>query len=277
MRIALRAVSAAPPLRALVAGFERAGHEARLVGLDEDAPWADVRLGVDVETNDATISFMPPEAIPDAPESDRLHLILVSRALCEPGDDWPSSWRVVGRPREEEAADAAEIADYLQAGGPPLAMDLPEPDYRELAMLAEAARLAGQRAVIVRPGEPAAIDDTILYSPKLPRRSLARCRAVVHAGSAASTHAACLAGVPSVVLAGTPGQAFWAGRLWGLGVAPEPIERGLATGEGIAAAVRRVREDPFMLEATRELAMIARREDAPAAVVREVERVFGAG
>jgi len=52
-----------------------------------------------------------------------------------------------------------------------------------------------------------------------------RCAMVIHHGGSGTTHSACRAGVPSVVMPLAADQFFWAARLQALGVAPAPLSQ----------------------------------------------------
>ncbi|MGH8088726.1 MAG: glycosyltransferase, partial [Stenotrophomonas sp.] len=50
-----------------------------------------------------------------------------------------------------------------------------------------------------------------------------RCSIVIHHGGSGTTHSACRAGVPSLVMPFAADQFFWAARLQEMGVAAEPL------------------------------------------------------
>jgi UDP:flavonoid glycosyltransferase YjiC (YdhE family) len=137
--------------------------------------------------------------------------------------------------------------------------------------------LGAGRRVVVQGGAGAG-----LSSPNLARigsvdhRALfPRAAVVIHHGGAGTTHAACAAGVPSVVVSHVGDQRYWAGRLHRLGVAPPELEaRSLDAGR-LADAALTAAADPALRGAAGRLAASIADENGVAAAVAAVESVAG--
>lgn len=189
----------------------------------------------------------------EAWSSRLLNLVAVSPMLCERPADWPDSCRVCGfldlPGTDTEGAVPPEVEAFLAAGEPPLFMTfgsvlpLDIATQREtLALLAEAATLAGCRALIQAPdwrecgmscSESALFIERMSHALVFPR-----CRAVVHHGGAGTSHAAARAGTPSVVVAHIGEQEFWGGQLQRLGIAPPALKRRGLTAARLATRIR---------------------------------------
>jgi UDP:flavonoid glycosyltransferase YjiC (YdhE family) len=112
-----------------------------------------------------------------------------------------------------------------------------------------------------------------LHGPIDHRSLFPRAACVVHHGGAGTTHAACAAGVPSVVVPHVGDQRYWADRLHRLGVAPEPQLVGRLDPGRLADAALTAATDPAMRAAAATLAGRIAREDGLEAAVRLLERV----
>jgi sterol 3beta-glucosyltransferase len=218
--------------------------------------------------------------------SPQLTLLACSPVLCPPAPDWPAHVHVSG---------ALDLAAPVEGGVPPalerFLADGPPPAYltfgslmagsdlREtVALLVEAARRAGLRAVVQAPGWEAAglraDDDVLLVESAAHGEVFPRCALVVHHGGAGTSHAALRAGVPSVVVAHIPEQAMWAGALRRAGVGGRPLWRRGLTARRLADAIAQVAASDAMARRARTLGARVAREDGVATAVRLIEQRF---
>jgi len=219
--------------------------------------------------------------------SPDLTLLAISPVLCEPRPDWPAHYRVVGALDTPESVAEGTVPDslrgFLSAGAPPVYLTLGSmmagsDEKQTLALLMDAARAAGVRAIIQAPrGTPLGLesDSQLHFVSAAPHAKVfPDCSAVVHHGGAGTSQAALRAGVPSVVVAHTAEQALWGSELQRLGVTCEPIARHRATVAGLAAALRQVTQSDRMRQRARALAARLADEDGVAAAVRLIEETF---
>jgi UDP:flavonoid glycosyltransferase YjiC (YdhE family) len=98
-----------------------------------------------------------------------------------------------------------------------------------------------------------------------------RAAVVVHHGGAGTTHAACAAGVPSLVVPHVGDQPYWADRLHRLGVAPGPQPARELRADRLADAVLAAASDPAMRQKAQELAKRLDTEDGLGTSVTAIE------
>jgi sterol 3beta-glucosyltransferase/vancomycin aglycone glucosyltransferase len=220
--------------------------------------------------------------------SDRLNLIATSPSLCPPPVDWGSQHvmcgfldRAAGPGSEPLPAD---IEAFIAAGAAPVyltfgsMMALSDAYRRETAaLLREAARLAGVRAIIQVPGaDPAEFPSgpNCLIVPRAPyARVFPRCALVVHHGGAGTTQTALRAGVPALIVAHIADQFFWGAHLAKLGAAAPPLRRHGLTARKLAKAVRGALSMSGLRAA--ELGRAIAAEDGVRVAVDAIERTFG--
>jgi len=94
---------------------------------------------------------------------------------------------------------------------------------------------------------------------------------VIHHGGAGTVHAACAAGVPSVVVPHVGDQLYWADRLHALGVAPAPVPLRRLTSEHLAEVAIGAALDRGLHDRARALAVRLRAEDGVASAVALLE------
>lgn len=222
--------------------------------------------------------------------SPHLSLIAVSPQICPRQADWPESIQVCGfldMPNSAiEGELTGELARFLGSGVAPVYMtfgswmpsDIPG-QTRALALLTQAARLAGCRAIIQAPTWEACgfqSCDQILYVSAAPHHEIfPRCLAVVHHGGAGTTQSATLAGKPSIVVANLSEQEHWARELRRIGAAGVPLKRRNVTAAAIAAQVRRIQASPQMIDKARAIGTAMSIENGVAAAVNLIEKRFG--
>jgi UDP:flavonoid glycosyltransferase YjiC (YdhE family) len=222
--------------------------------------------------------------------SSWLSLVAVSPQICARQPDWQDNIQVCGFldmpniAQEGELTDA--IRDFLQAGSAPLYMTfgswMPQDvagQTSTLAMLSEAARAAGVRAIIQSVSADACgfrSDGQILYVSAAPHhRIFPHCMAVLHHGGAGTTQSATLAGKPSIVVANLSEQEHWGNELHRLGIAGKPLQRHTVTAARIAAQIRRIQAAPQMAQQAAAVGQAMRSENGVAAAVAAIKRQSG--
>ncbi len=217
-----------------------------------------------------------------------LALTCVSPSLVPRPDDWEATHAVPGFFELPDGAHTweppTELASFLEAGEPPVLMGfgsmlaMPSEETTHCArVMIEAAELAGARAIVQAPWAEL---PELPRSPRVLRLGraphaelLPACSAMVHHGGAGTTHSACLAGKPSVVVPFLGDQQFWASRLRSLGVAPSPVPRRTLEAPALARQLRAILDDRGAATRSAQLAASMRREDGVARAVELIERV----
>ena len=201
--------------------------------------------------------------------SHLLNLIAVSPAICDAPADWPRWNRVCGflalppTPHEQIAPD---LEAFLGAGAPAVFMGFGSlmpvsSSYltEAVALMKEAARLAGCRAIIQAEVPPERGDRVVIVGRTPHAQVFPRCAAVVHHCGAGTTHTTLKAGVPSVCVPHVSDQFGWADELRRLGVAPAAEHRRSLTAPRLARRIKEALADPGMR--TRAAAVAARMKD----------------
>lgn len=174
----------------------------------------------------------------------------ISPALLPDIDDWPADAIACGQwvAPSRDWTPPPDLAAWIEQGPPPVyagfgsmsGFDAP----RVRAALLEAL---GARRTLFNPGwsgiDTAGLPSNIRVIGSVPHDwLLPRCALAIHHGGSGTTHSACRAGIPSVILPFAGDQPFWARRLRALGIADRvlngrrPSAAGL--GQGIAFAER---------------------------------------
>jgi sterol 3beta-glucosyltransferase len=172
------------------------------------------------------------------------------------------------------------LRSFLEAGSPPVYVgfgSMVDHDREKMTRLvAEAVRLAGQRAILLGGWSElgsADLPDFIFRVASVPHDWLfPRVAAVVHHGGAGTTAAGLRAGKPTVVVPFFGDQAFWAWRVHQLGAGPRWVPRTRLTAEKLAASMQRAVEDAAMRQRANELGARIRAEDGIATGVALIEQ-----
>jgi sterol 3beta-glucosyltransferase len=210
--------------------------------------------------------------------SPRLHLLACSPAIIRVPPDLPHGTRVTGGWLDDApvAPLPNEVDEFLADGAGPIVVA-----FGSMAGVSDTAIddaigviLAGGRRVIVQ-GNVA----TEVASPNLLRvgtvdhRALfPRAALVVHHGGSGTTHAACAAGVPSLVIPHVGDQPYWADRLRRLGVAPAAHPARGLRGDRLGDAVFGAAADPAMHARAEALASLVRAEHGLDEAVAAIEQ-----
>lgn len=194
-------------------------------------------------------------------------------------DDWPSRVHVAGYwwpARPQGWQPPAELADFLQAGPPPVFIGFgsmaPGHGERLSELVAEAVKRAGVR-VVVQAGwaELSGYGPDVLAIGDVPHDWLfPRTAAVVHHAGAGTTAAGLRAGVPALPVPVMADQPFWASRLHRLGVAPRPLPFQDLTAEALGAAITACLSEPAHRRRAADLAHRIAAEDGAATVLAHI-------
>lgn len=205
-----------------------------------------------------------------------------SRHVVPHPPDWGPNTRVCGYWFLDEEAGwqpPPDLLDFLEAGPPPVYIGFGSMNNRDpeatLALVLEALRLSGQRAVLLSGwGGLSASDlpDDVYHVDSIPHAWLfPRVAAVVHHGGAGTTAAGLRAGAPSILTPFFADQYFWGERVRALGVGPKPIPRSHLTAPRLADALRQAASDGAMRARAAALGAQIRAEDGVATAVRTFE------
>lgn len=205
----------------------------------------------------------------------------VSPALLPQPSDWPANTLMCGQWLEPARAWAPsrELQAFLESGEPPIYVGFGSMVgfNRDALLQVLIQALEGER-VVFHPGwsglpEAPLPDDFFVVGNTphdwlFPRMSLA-----VHHGGSGTTHSACRAGIPSVVLPFAGDQFFWGEQLASLGVAGPSIPTRQPGPDALKRAIAYARSAVARSRAS-ALAETMSRENGTAAAVAAIEPVF---
>ncbi|MGW0562775.1 glycosyltransferase [Streptomyces sp. NPDC003016] len=220
-----------------------------------------------------------PAGAPSAPGDTRPVFHGFSPLVVPRPEDWPSRVEVTGYwwpARPHRWQPPAELADFLQAGPPPVFIGFgsmaPGQGERLSELVAAAVDRAGVRAVVQAGwAELSACGADVLAIGDVPHDWLfPRTAAVVHHAGAGTTAAGLRAGVPALPVPVMADQPFWASRLHRLGVAPRPLPFQGLTAEALGAAITACLSEPAHRRRAAELAHRIAAEDGAAAVLAHI-------
>ncbi len=166
-----------------------------------------------------------------SPWRDLPMLYGISPSLLPPPPDWPANHRICGQWRAPEHGwqPPPALQAFLDAGPAPVYLGFGSMTGfdRDQVLPALLAALAPRR-VLLFPGwaglPSAPLPQNVFVLGPTPHEALfPRCALVIHHGGSGTTHSACRAGVPSLVMPFAADQFFWADRLQQLGVAPAAL------------------------------------------------------
>jgi UDP:flavonoid glycosyltransferase YjiC (YdhE family) len=214
-------------------------------------------------------------------------LVAVSATLVPRPPDWPPEMELCGylhAPDQVHEPLSPELEAFLAAGAPPVYVTLGSmlavSDDEAAAVtrvLVEAAVLSGQRVIVQAPWESLPPLDVPERVFKVSRANHAlvfpRCAAVVHHGGAGTTHAACRAGVPSVLVPYVTDQFFWQAALARRGLATPSVPRKRLKADTLAARLRQVVADEAMRARARVVGEAMRSEDGVAHAVTRIAQL----
>ncbi|MDO5094392.1 MAG: glycosyltransferase [Propionibacteriaceae bacterium] len=231
--------------------------------------------------NEARRALGLPRAKEPGPDIRRLGAW--SPTLVPRPNDWPVGATVTGAWRLPSAVwePSPELSDFIRDGEPPVYVGFGSmPTFSKMGALLEALRqgLAGRRVVLGAGAtrdwpEPRSPD--VFFAGQVPHEWLfPRCAAVVHHCGAGTTHAALLAGTPTIPVPILLDQPFWAERLGRLGVATAPIDPRRADARAVRAALAAV---ATMGKRAHDVAQQVQAEDGTGEAVAALEELVGSG
>ncbi len=155
----------------------------------------------------------------------------ISSHLVPQPRDWPEIWRICGEwhAMDPEWTPPEALSGFLDAGEPPIYIGFGSmAGFNKSALLSTIIAATAGRRVLFYPGwsgiDPAGLPENFAVVGPTPHDWLfPRVAMVIHHGGAGTTHTACRAGVPSIVIPFAADQFFWAKRLEGIGVAPPAL------------------------------------------------------
>lgn len=207
--------------------------------------------------------------------SPRLHLVACSPSVMRVPPDLPPTTRVTGAwlDRSTPPALPADLDAFVADGAPPIVVTFGSMDGAPMEPLHEAidGMLEGGRRVVLQGRSPISSPNLATIGAVDHRALFPRAGVVVHHGGAGTTHAACAAGVPSVVVPHVGDQRYWADRLHRLGVAPAPQLVKELRADRLTDATLAAAADPVMRQAAQELARRLAAEDGLGAAVAAIE------
>ena len=217
--------------------------------------------------------------------SQRLNLIASSPALMDRPADWPAWHQQCGflsLPPHEHEALAPDVDAFLSRGPAPIFMGFGSlmpvaggtylPD--TVAVLSEAARLAGTRAIIQSEADLPSTD-AVLHVKRTPHAQVfPRCAAIVHHAGAGTTHTTLAAGVPSVPVPHVSDQDLWSAELERLGAAPRPLKRTSLTARRLAARIRETIDNADMKRSAMSIQAKMRGDNGPLVAAQLIERTM---
>ncbi len=156
----------------------------------------------------------------------------ISPSLVPQPPDWPADHPVCGQWRapDLEWRPGPELQAFLDAGPAPVYLGFGSMTGFGPEVLPALLRALAPRRVLLFPGWAGVPDvplpaDVFVVGPTPHEALFPRCAMVIHHGGSGTTHSACRAGVPSLVMPFAADQFFWAARLQALGVAPAPLSQ----------------------------------------------------
>lgn len=218
--------------------------------------------------------------------SHLLNLISVSPAICPEQPDWPRWNRVcgfLGLPAHDHEQIEPDLAAFLDAGEPPVFMGFGSlmpvsSSYltESVAVMKEAAQLAGCRAIIQAEVPPEQSHRHLIVGRSPHAQVFPRCAAVVHHCGAGTTHTTLGAGVPSVCVPHVSDQTGWAELLLNLGVAPPAAPRRTLTAARLARRIKEALADRGMRTRAAAIAERMKNDNGPARAAVLIEEAASA-
>lgn len=222
---------------------------------------------------------LPPRT---APWRDHPVLYGVSPALLPDTGDWPSQVQACGQWVAPSPAwtPPASLLTFLADGEAPVYVGFGSMAGFDNARIAHALATAlDDRRVLFNPGwsgiDAARLPPNIHAIGNVPHDwLLPRTALAIHHGGSGTTHSACRAGVPSVIVPFAGDQFFWARRLRTLGIARHALRGSTLSAGALGRAIAFADSAPARANAAL-LAERMRHEDGGATAVAAIERIVG--
>lgn len=214
--------------------------------------------------------------------SGQLSMVAVSPALCKRYKDWSDTHHICGffnMPNmKHEGTLPEDVSEFLSKGEPPVYMTfgswMPESlseQRNSIELFRKAATLTGCRAII-----QASLwkecgferNDEFYFVRKAPHGLIfPKCAALVHHGGAGTTQAACLAGIPSIVIYHIYEQNFWAAELKRSGLAPDALPRRDLTPNNLSKRLRSLLDSPLFRKQAQKIQASMQKENGVAEAI----------
>lgn len=216
--------------------------------------------------------------------TDHPMLYGVSPALVPRPGDWPDNAHVCGQwvpPLAATFAPSEALLAFLDAGEPPVYVGFGSMAGFDNTRLADAVIGAvGQRRALFNAGwsgiDAARLPLNFHAVGHVPHDwLLPRCAMAIHHGGSGTTHSACRAGIPSVIVPFAGDQSFWNARLRDAGVMAHALKGASITPARLREAIAFADSGDARRHAA-ELGRPMRQEDGCATAVGWVERYVSA-
>ena len=205
----------------------------------------------------------------------------VSRHLVQQPADWPEIWKICGAWFVDSGdwEPPAALAEFLSAGESPIYVGFGSMggfDRKKLLTTVVDA-VVGRRALFF-PGwsgiDSALLPKNFFVIGDTPHHWLfSRIAMVIHHGGAGTTHTACRAGVPSIIVPFAGDQSFWAGRLTSIGVAPKHAPHAKIDVQKLSSMIT-FAENPEVVQRAKALGAAMAQEDGVSFAVEQIERLM---
>lgn len=245
--------------------------------------WMVMRPGYNEVLKNMGIDPLPLMGVFQEVESARIPALYgFSPSLIPHPRAWAEHLHVTGFWFLNEGGDytpPAELADFLQAGAPPVYVGFGSMANRDpeetTRLVVDALRKSGQRGIILTGWagmEKHTVGDDILFIDSAPHDWLfPRVAAVVHHGGAGTTSAGLRAGKPTVTVPFFADQPWWGNRVYERGVGTKPIPRTDLTSDNLAAAIREALNGSGMRERASHMGELIRAEDGVGCAVKIID------
>ena len=203
----------------------------------------------------------------------------ISPALLPDINDWPADAIACGQwvTPSQHWWPPADLVDWIEAGPPPVYAGFGSMSGFDAPRVRRALLDAlGDRRTLFNPGWSGigthGLPPNIRVIGSVPHDwLLPRCALAIHHGGSGTTHSACRAGIPSVILPFAGDQTFWARRLRALGIGDRVLNGRRPSAAGLAAAIAFAERAETQVQAAR-LGATMQHEDGCAAAVNWIER-----
>lgn len=206
----------------------------------------------------------------------------VSPALLPRPPDYPANAWHTGQwiPPRDEWAPPADLAAFLDAGERPVYVGFGSMAGFDTALLGVVVGALGERRALFARGwstvDTAALPPNIhLVGPTPHDWLLPRCAMAIHHGGSGTTHSACAAGIPSIILPFAGDQSFWARQMVERGIADEVLSGHSVTREQLFAAMV-FADGPVAQDKARALGEAMAKEDGCRVAVKTIEEIVRA-
>jgi sterol 3beta-glucosyltransferase len=218
----------------------------------------------------------------DGHDVPMLHMF--SRHLFPPAPDWPSTVYNMGfsfLPTLKDYTPPESLARFLAAGPPPIAIgfgSLSNPDpLRTGAMVVDAVRAAGVRAVVIRGGgkgiDIAEPGEDIVMVDSVPFDWLhSRVCGMVQGGGIGVTHDGLAGGIPTLACPLFKEAAMWGGKVHENGAGLEPIWQAYLDTPKLTEALRKLATDEDLAAGARRMRDLVRAEPGHPMAIEVIER-----